>query len=73
MSGLSRKALMSREAKLRSAAKGKASYENIGGVEAVTRMVVAADGTKPETAEAQTGRRLTPMSLPRLKFLERSE
>lgn len=73
MSGLSQRTLMARDAKLRSAAKGKASYENIGGVEAVTRMVVAADGTKPESEEAQTGRRLTPMSLPRLKFLEREE
>lgn len=68
---LSRKTLMSREAKLRSAAKGKAIYDNIGGVETVTRMVVAADGTKPESDEAQTGRRLMPLSLPRLKFMER--
>lgn len=50
---------------------GKVFIENIGGVEAVTRMVVAADGSLPTQDDVQIGRRLTPLSLPRLKFMER--
>ena len=60
-----------REAQLRKAAVGSHSYEVIGEVEAVTRMVVAETGQTPDANEAYTGRRLMPLSLPRLRFLER--
>jgi hypothetical protein len=68
---ISAKAIARRQSAIRRAAADKPAYEVIGEVEAVTRMVVAATGEKPHGDEAYTGRRLMPLSLPRLKFLER--
>jgi hypothetical protein len=60
-----------RQAEVRRAAAGTPTFDTIAGVEAVTHMVVAADGTRPKGDEVYTGRRLTPLSLPRLKFMEK--
>lgn len=60
-----------RQEEVRRAVAGVPTFEIIAGIEAVTRMVVAADGTKPKGDEMNCSRRLTPISLPRLKFMER--
>lgn len=68
---VTRRTIASREAALRRSKAGQEIHETIGEIEAVTRMIVAETGQKPDPNEAYTGRRLAPLSLPRLKFLER--
>lgn len=70
---VTRRTIASREAALRRSQAGRDIHETVGEIEVVTRMVVAETNQPPDPNEAYTGRRLAPMSLPRLKFLEREE